>query len=78
MQPNITQEQAVRATASSVRVRFAIAADGSFEVELLSSSGDGEVDEAILAAARRWRWKPALRDGQPVSSGQKIRFKINR
>jgi TonB family protein len=61
-----------------VRVRFVIAADGSFDVVLRSSSGSGEVDEAVLSTARRWRWKPARRDGQAVSSSQTIRFTLNR
>jgi protein TonB len=59
-------------------VRFVIADDGSFEASVRTSSGSSEVDELTLAAARRWRWKPALRDGQPISSSQIIRFKINR
>jgi len=36
------------------------------EVQLAESSGSASLDEAALAALRRWRFQPALRDGQPV------------
>lgn len=61
---------------SSVGVRFEIAADGSFSVSLRSSSGSGELDDRVLSAARRWRWKPALRDGEAVSSVMNVRVEI--
>jgi len=77
-QPSISEEVAAKAKASSVRVRFLIASDGSFEVVLLDSSGSREVDEAVLSTARRWRWKPALRDGLPLASSPKVRFFIRR
>ncbi len=29
------------------------------------SSGSADIDEAALTAARRWRYRPAIRDGRP-------------
>ena len=59
---------------TSVSVRVEIAADGSSSPSLRGSSGNAEIDERVLAALRRWRWKPALRDGEAVSSTQRFRF----
>ena len=36
------------------------------EVQLAESSGYASLDEAALDALRRWRFQPALRDGQPI------------
>jgi protein TonB len=74
----VSDELAEQATRDFVRVRFQIAADGSFSVVLRGSTGSGEVDARVLEAARRWRWKPALRDGEPVSSTETIRFRLKR
>jgi protein TonB len=76
VQPVISDEMAAKAEQRSVRVRFSIGPDGSFEVALRGSSGNGQIDDAVLSAARRWRWKPALRNGEAVSSSATIRFSI--
>ena len=57
-----------------VRVRVNIAADGSFEVVLRTSSGNDEVDRRVLDALKRWTWKAKLVDGEPVDSTQLFRF----
>ena len=57
-----------------VRVRVEIAADGSFQVVLRTSSGNDEVDKHVLDALKRWTWKPKLVDGEPVDSTQLFRF----
>jgi protein TonB len=59
---------------ASVQVKVEIAADGSAHPSLRTSSGNTDVDERVLAALRHWRWKPALKDGQAVSSVRKFRF----
>jgi protein TonB len=76
VQPRISDELAAKATQRSVRVRFSISEDGSFSAELRGSYGSSEIDEAVLDAARSWRWKPALRDGDPVASVENRRFVI--
>lgn len=61
---------------SYVRVKVEVHADGSFESTLTSSSGDLEIDQRVLEALRKWRWKPALKDGQPVDSTQYFKFEF--
>jgi len=47
-------------------------------VSIDRSSGDSRLDEAALAAVRRWRFRPALRNGAPVASNVRIpiRFRL--
>ena len=59
-----------------VRVRVEISEDGSFDVVLRTSSGKPEVDRLIVDALKKWKWKPALKDGEPVKSTQAFRFEI--
>lgn len=75
-QPRISDELAAKATKRSNTVRFSIGADGSSDAELRGSYGNSEIDNAVISAARRWRWKPALRDGEAVASTENRRFVI--
>lgn len=61
---------------SYVRARVVIHSDGSFDASLRSSSGSHEVDELALSALRRWRWKPALKNGEPVESVRLFRIEF--
>lgn len=44
------------------------------DVELVSSSQHPRLDRAAMSAARRWRFEPAMRDGQPVPGELRIPF----
>lgn len=59
---------------SSVRVKVDISPDGTFVPTLRSSSGNDQIDAIVLEALKKWKWKPALRDGQSVESIQLFRF----
>ncbi|HEX8465008.1 MAG TPA: TonB family protein [Abditibacterium sp.] len=74
VQPDIPDELKDAEFKSSVRVRVEVSADGSPSPSLRGSSGNAQIDSRVLAALRRWRWKPALKDGQPVASTQYFRF----
>ncbi|HEX9998002.1 MAG TPA: TonB family protein [Abditibacterium sp.] len=73
-QPSIPEELRGGQFRTSVRVRVEIGADGSSSPSLRGSSGSSEIDSRVLAALRRWKWKPALKDGEPVASSQNFRF----
>lgn len=63
-----------------VKVRLKISVAGQVQaVELVASSGYPRLDEAALAAVRRWRFAPPSRDGVPmaVETVAPIRFTLD-
>ncbi len=74
VQPTIPDDLRNGEFRSSVSVRVEIGADGSATPTLRGSTGSAELDARVLSALRKWRWKPALRDGEPVASSQSFRF----
>jgi protein TonB len=48
----------------TVQVRVRVSAMGEpLDVQMAKSSGYGRLDEAALAAVKKWKFQPALRDG---------------
>lgn len=65
--PRYPQEALRRNAGGTVRVRVTVAIDGSVDrLEVAEGSGNRYLDRAAMEAVRRWRFQPALRDGQPV------------
>lgn len=63
-----------------VILRVTVGADGAgAEVAVAVSSGHAVLDEAALAAVRRWRFQPATRAGRPVAArlDVPIRFRLD-
>jgi protein TonB len=78
VQPEVSEEAAAAAARERATVRFEIAADGTFAVALVDSTGSRSVDQAVLRAARRWKWQPALDNGAPVASTVVRGFRLRR
>lgn len=65
--PSYPPEARAGGREGKVRVKVLIAENGTpGEVQLAESSGNTSLDEAALTALRRWRFQPALRNGQTV------------
>lgn len=76
--PRYPQEALRRNVGGLVRVQVMVAADGSVDrLELAESSGDRFLDRAALEAVRRWRFQPAVRDGQAVAASVIVPLEFN-
>ena len=74
VRPDIPDELRNSDFKSSVRVRVDVAANGSATPSIRAGSGNSQIDALALSALRKWRWKPALKDGEPIASTQYFRF----
>lgn len=57
-----------------VSIAFYISSQGEASPQLLRSSGDEELDAIALTAVQKWKFDPAVKDGQPINS--KVTLKI--
>ena len=65
----------------TVSLRVLVSANGqASQVVLAGSSGVSSLDQAALRAVRRWRFKPARQNGQPISAWVRVpvRFTLDR
>lgn len=67
--PVYPREAIRRGIGGTVRVQVTVASNGNVErMEVAQTSGNRFLDRAAMEAVRRWRFTPALRNGQPVSA----------
>jgi protein TonB len=75
-EPEISSELKEQCCKFSCTAKFIIKADGKISVSLVTSSGSPEVDDIALTTLRRWRFKPATIDGNPIDSTRRIRVEF--
>ncbi len=67
--PTYPREALRRGAGGTVRVQVTVSPNGSVErMDVAQSSGNRYLDRAAMEAVRRWRFSPAMRNGQPVSA----------
>src|SRR5690606_28176003 len=60
-----------------VELEFTVRADGSTDdVVVTNSSPRRTFDNAAITAVRQWRYKPVIRDGQPVEQRAAVRIRF--
>lgn len=72
-------ESRMRGEEGDVRLRLRVDPTGMVEhIDILEGSGFPALDTAALLAAANWRFRPALRDGEPLTSTivTAIRFRL--
>ena len=66
--PRYPQRAMRRRESGTVRVQVEVGADGvPTQVTVAASSQSRDLDRAAIDAVRKWRFRPAQRDGQPVA-----------
>ena len=78
-EPVIPEELRGEAIHVTALVRFHIAADGSATAEMITPTPILRLNRETLAAARKWKFFPALKEGKPASYDldQIFRFDID-
>jgi TonB family protein len=51
-----------------VKLSIDVDEKGAADYTILTSTGNSEVDEYVLEALRKWKWRPALRGGKPTAT----------
>jgi protein TonB len=60
-----------------VDVQFTVKTDGSVtDLSVVGAQPTGVFEEPALDAVRRWRYKPVLRDGQPINQRTRVRVRF--
>jgi periplasmic protein TonB len=57
---------------TTFRAQFTVHPDGNADVTMVDSTGNNELDQLALQAARQWRFQPATKDGQPILSYRRL------
>lgn len=76
IKPQIPENLRTSEYKSYVRVKVEIGADGTSVPTLKTSSGNIEIDDRVISALKKWRWRPALVDGRAVSSIRYFKFEF--
>ena len=67
-----------RRESGTVLLRVHVGPDGGVDgVDLLQSSQSRDLDRAASDAVRRWRFRPAMRDGRPVAGAVMVPITFN-
>ncbi|HXP97306.1 MAG TPA: TonB family protein [Telmatospirillum sp.] len=74
--PVIPPELRRHALALEAVVRFTIATDGNATADLEEATPDPQINRILLDTFRRWRFFPALREGEPIASTLVLRVPI--
>lgn len=75
--PNYTQRAREHGTSGIVRVRIVLGADGQVKHPLVVRGLPDGLSELAVAAARKVRFTPAVKDGKPVSTVVMLEYGFN-
>jgi protein TonB len=77
--PEVPDDLRAEALDKSVVVTVVVSPEGKAnELTVTSSSGTAELDDLAVKAVKRWTFRPATRDGEPVAGKVRVhvRFKV--
>jgi protein TonB len=67
-QPALPDDMRASDLSATFRALFTIHPDGTADVKMIDSTGNSELDQLALDAAKQWRFRPATKDGTPIES----------
>lgn len=73
----LQEELSGAAATADLWALFTVREDGAAEVMLLSSTGSAVLDEYGLSAAKTWRFHPATKGGQPITSYLRLHIEFS-
>ncbi len=79
-QPDIPDDLRSEAVDATTVVEINVSPDGAADsVRISQSSGNDQLDRLAVNAAKKWRFKPATRDGEPIASKVRlhVQFKVD-
>lgn len=74
--PTLPDDLSVDDIHNDFEALFVISKDGTATAKMLASTGDSRLDTLALDAARRWTFRPATVNGQPVDSYRRLRIEF--
>ncbi len=74
--PEIPPELHENCFKSCCIAKFLISPAGKTSVQILSSSGNEQLDEIALKTLKQWKFRPATLNGEPVESTKKIKIEF--
>ena len=74
--PQIPNELRDQDFTTFILARFCVAADGSVQVALAQPTPSLRLNRVLMDSLEKWRFRPAIRNGQPVASTEEILVKI--
>jgi protein TonB len=78
--PEFSEEARKKKVSGTVKLSFVVTSKGEVtDIKVANSVGSG-LDEKAIEAVRSWKFKPATKDGQPVSAllAVEVDFKLLR
>jgi protein TonB len=76
--PRYPRDAQRRGIGGTVLLRVHVGPDGApAGIDLVQGSGSHSLDRAAVEAVRRWRFAPAMRDGQPVEAAVQVPITFN-
>ena len=76
-QPEIPEELRGAELNTTFEGVFTVHPDGTATVKTVAGTGNPVLDSLALDAARRWKFRPATRDGEPVESYLRLKIEFD-
>ena len=72
--PEYPEEAKEAKTSGNVVLKILVETDGTTTILEVVEELENGCTEAAIAAVEQWKWKPALKDGEPVAAERPIYF----